>query len=346
MSKYETSTITSCVNAIIRDVEDPTDGIVLDPPYQRNVVWDVEKMSKFIESVILGIVPMPLIFNETPKQKRCMDGKQRITSLYMYKRNNFHVEIGGEYVYHSKIPLEHKNNNKFREMTQKELTNFKRRNIPCINYDNLSYEDEIDIFTRLQYGMVLTSGELMLAIITDDSVNEIFLCFCNDKKDILQKFCNNIERKEHIPIIINIMLMVDKDKLKDFNKKERTKYIKSLNTVQKLRNAIDRVSPLLDNIFSDNLLGHSTIMSSNIHKNIFYTSIYSYYKDYNNDKFKNETFYKRYRSIIIKIAKIYKDTSRTQKTFQEIMLKFTNMYNSLEKKKSKFKKHNNRRKRK
>ena len=52
------------------------------PDYQREFVWDDERQSKFIESLLLGL-PIPLIFVAEGSDGRLeiVDGSQRIRTL-------------------------------------------------------------------------------------------------------------------------------------------------------------------------------------------------------------------------------------------------------------------------
>ena len=67
------------------------------PNYQREFVWekDIEKMSKFIESVILDL-PIPYLFfadNDSEAAKlEIIDGSQRIRTLESFKSNKFTLE--------------------------------------------------------------------------------------------------------------------------------------------------------------------------------------------------------------------------------------------------------------
>jgi uncharacterized protein with ParB-like and HNH nuclease domain len=59
--------------------------IILAPDFQREVVWDVKKMSRFIETVLIGVPVPPLYFNETIDSKFVViDGLQRISSLLYF----------------------------------------------------------------------------------------------------------------------------------------------------------------------------------------------------------------------------------------------------------------------
>ncbi len=63
------------------------------PPYQRNFVWekDIEKMSKFIESLLLDL-PIPYLFfadDLNSGKLEIVDGSQRIRTINKFKLNEF-----------------------------------------------------------------------------------------------------------------------------------------------------------------------------------------------------------------------------------------------------------------
>ncbi len=64
--------------------------LITDPDFQRNVVWDLEKQSRFIESVILNFPLPPLYLNQTREGKFIIvDGLQRITALHRFVKDEF-----------------------------------------------------------------------------------------------------------------------------------------------------------------------------------------------------------------------------------------------------------------
>lgn len=62
------------------------------PDYQREFVWDDERQSKFIESLLLGL-PIPLIFVAEGSDGRLeiVDGSQRIRTLAAFINNNLTI---------------------------------------------------------------------------------------------------------------------------------------------------------------------------------------------------------------------------------------------------------------
>ena len=74
-------------------------GDIYVPDYQRDFVWELDRRSKFIESVILGL-PIPFIFVadviDTDAEKEgdleIVDGAQRIGTLSRFMKNEFPLQ--------------------------------------------------------------------------------------------------------------------------------------------------------------------------------------------------------------------------------------------------------------
>lgn len=60
------------------------------PAFQRNFVWDIQKSSKLIESLIIGL-PIPQIFLYEKERNvfSIIDGQQRLLSLYFFYKGRF-----------------------------------------------------------------------------------------------------------------------------------------------------------------------------------------------------------------------------------------------------------------
>ncbi|MBD2040117.1 DUF262 domain-containing protein [Microcoleus sp. FACHB-672] len=67
-----------------------SDKLIIDPDFQRNVVWELDKKSKFIESVILNFPLPPWYLNQTKEGKLIIvDGLQRTTALHEFVNDQF-----------------------------------------------------------------------------------------------------------------------------------------------------------------------------------------------------------------------------------------------------------------
>lgn len=75
--------------------------INLSPDFQRNIVWDIGKASKLIESCMLDIpIPMVYLAEEQDGSKSVIDGQQRLTALLSF--------IDGKFPLHEDSPEKQK----------------------------------------------------------------------------------------------------------------------------------------------------------------------------------------------------------------------------------------------
>ena len=65
------------------------------PYYQRNYVWDTEKQTYFIESVLIGTEVPPLIFYEKSDGFEVIDGRQRFETLLRFQSNQLQLSAKG-----------------------------------------------------------------------------------------------------------------------------------------------------------------------------------------------------------------------------------------------------------
>jgi hypothetical protein len=122
--------------------------LVLNPVYQRRYVWDDDKASKLIESLLIN-VPIPVIYlaEESDGTRSTIDGQQRLRSIYRFAKNEFPIS-GAEVL--SEI-----NGKRFFELTQREQRLINKRAIRAIVIGDESHPDiRFDVFERLNTGSV------------------------------------------------------------------------------------------------------------------------------------------------------------------------------------------------
>lgn len=75
-----------------------TKRLKLSPDYQRNVIWQRDKQTAFIESLYMGIIVPPIYVVEIPgadllddSTYEVVDGKQRLTTIERYLTNSFQL---------------------------------------------------------------------------------------------------------------------------------------------------------------------------------------------------------------------------------------------------------------
>ena len=69
--------------------------ITYDPYYQRNYVWDKQKATYFIESILLGTEIPPLIFYNSAGRIEVIDGRQRFQSIDRFMSGKFELVRSG-----------------------------------------------------------------------------------------------------------------------------------------------------------------------------------------------------------------------------------------------------------
>lgn len=281
-SKLETQTVSTLITRL-ENKED--EKIILDPQYQRNIVWKVNDMCYFLNSIYCGIIPSNILFNvDANGNYVCMDGKQRLTSLLLFKQNKIfitaNIDDNNIYIYYNTIPEKFVTNESYRIMTPLERNKFNQTPIPVITYTDLSYSDQTDVFHRIQHGKVLSAGEILLSLFSDDKNGLFFSKFCDNKNVVINL---DTSRKDHVIEVINIMYITRKLNIfKKPSKSQREKYIKDF-TRTNLPKETERVSKLIDIFYSDKLMNHCTIHKKDINIDLKYLTCKLVY-----DLFKNK----------------------------------------------------------
>lgn len=146
------------------------------PYYQRNYVWDIEKRTFFIESVILGTEIPPIILFKTATETEVIDGRQRFETLRKFKENDFSLSQSGL----MSLPALAKSNFNKLDDNAKEI--FWNSNIRIFEFEIITQvspqvEDKIkkEIFRRYNTGITpLTFEEVDNAKYDDDNLSERF----------------------------------------------------------------------------------------------------------------------------------------------------------------------------
>src|SRR5579862_9131054 len=146
------------------------DLIDLEPSYQREVVWTQDRQRGLINSMNESFYIPPLIFNvenrtvgpnqgDTQNVRVCVDGKQRLSSILKFVKGL--------------VPCEDKDGarwwwNRVGGRNRKILGNdfknqFLAKELFCVEYINLTFKQQEDLFARVQKGMILTEAEKLKA---------------------------------------------------------------------------------------------------------------------------------------------------------------------------------------
>ncbi len=130
---------------------------VLDPDFQRGFVWDREKQSRLIESILLRI-PLPVFYVAEDKQGRLIvvDGRQRLTTLQRFLTNELSLHLEDREEIHGK---------KFNDLDIRLQNRVEDCQLHFYIIDRTVPERaRLDIFERVNGGEKLTRQQMRNAI--------------------------------------------------------------------------------------------------------------------------------------------------------------------------------------
>lgn len=150
------------------------------PPYQRNYVWDGEKATYFLESILIGTEIPPLIFFRSKKGVEIIDGRQRYETILRFLRGELRLNKAGL----KKLDVLNIDKKTFSSLPDQLRNDFLDTKLRVIefsfaSYDGLTQLDEDlvkqEIFKRYNSGITpLKSIEIDKAIYFDDDLNQFF----------------------------------------------------------------------------------------------------------------------------------------------------------------------------
>jgi hypothetical protein len=233
--KYKSHNKTKDLETIV--AEYGNDKIDLNPIYQRDVVWNVNKMKGFINSCYRGIIPSPIMISSTDEKDICVDGKQRITTLIKFYNNDFSFKFDeddkDEYFY-SEIHEDYSEKDNYHVLTDKDRKRIDKLCMNILEYDNLEYVDQVQIFYRIQQGVSLKAGEKIIAMFHEHKLAAQFSSKSKEFEDILSKYYKT-ERNDHILFLTNVMFMIHENKCVKATESQRRMFLKKLDSIKFLK---------------------------------------------------------------------------------------------------------------
>lgn len=150
------------------------------PPYQRNYVWDDEKATYFIESILLGTEIPPLIYFRNRHGAEVVDGRQRYETILRFIESNFKLKKNGL----QKLDNIEIANKTFKDLSKKLQDLFWDTKLRIIEFSfhspNLVSEEmeelvKREIFKRYNSGITpLKPTEIDNAVYIDHDLNSFF----------------------------------------------------------------------------------------------------------------------------------------------------------------------------
>lgn len=132
----------------------------LEPPFQRQKVWSEKKQQYFIDTVIRGWGIPKMYFLRLSKKNAptnlyaCIDGKQRMTSIYNFLEGNLTLNKEFTSSYAGK---------KYADLPEKVQNLFDDYKINIEEATDATDDEISELFKRLQGGVSLNSGEKLMA---------------------------------------------------------------------------------------------------------------------------------------------------------------------------------------
>jgi len=139
------------VHDVMRRIEQGS--FVMDPDFQREFIWDIDKQSKLIESVLMRI-PLPVFYLAEDSDGRMVvvDGLQRLSTFSHYIKNGFRLRLTNQ---------QELNWKKFEDLSPKLQNRIEDCNLVLYIVDaKVPERARLDIFDRVNSGVPLTRQQM------------------------------------------------------------------------------------------------------------------------------------------------------------------------------------------
>lgn len=139
------------VHDVVRRVDQGS--FVMDPDFQRAFIWDDDKQSKLVESVLMRI-PLPVFYLAEDTQGRMIvvDGLQRLSTFARYIKNDLQLKLPNQPELHKK---------RFKDLSAKLQNRIEDCNLVLYVVDaKVPERARLDIFERVNSGVPLTRQQM------------------------------------------------------------------------------------------------------------------------------------------------------------------------------------------
>lgn len=200
--------------------------IKVDNEIQRGLVWSKDIKTKFIESIILGY-PIPPIYARRivgeKKEYDLLDGKQRLTTLVGFLNDEWELSKLPEVTYYDEEldsdVTEDISNMKFSELPDQLRHDIETSTLNVIYFDNLTKEEEVEMFKRLNNGKPLSPKSRALAScinigeLMDIGSHKVLCGYEDEDGNTVKGMLSDkaIENKNHAVIVMKIWSMLFKE---------------------------------------------------------------------------------------------------------------------------------------
>lgn len=192
--KLKIDNITKKISTIFQN-ERYKNKIDYQPYFQRNYVWDDEKATYFIESILLGTDIPPLVFFDSKNKIEVIDGRQRFETIERFLSDKFALKSNGLHALKSLAGKKYSQLDDYVEIfeeTRIRILQFSVVNEPKLDPEK---EDKIkkEIFRRYNSGITsLTKEEIDRADYIDDKFTILIKDKLCNNEEFYQLLCNTI----------------------------------------------------------------------------------------------------------------------------------------------------------
>lgn len=225
---------------------------ILQPDFQRKLVWNADHKEKFIQTILLGF-PFPEIYiadgemnlDEMRKETLIVDGQQRLDTIYHY--------ITGE------IDLKYRTIKKYEELTKEEKEEFLNYNVIVRDLKNATREEVKEIFKRINsVSYALNSMEINNALYNGEFIETAKrICKLKSMENINIFGDTAVSRMRDIEFILVIMTTIElgtyftgNKEVEEFIKRYDDEYPGKTNMVSRLDMIFDYINDLNVNVDS------------------------------------------------------------------------------------------------
>ncbi len=185
------------------------------PYFQRNYVWDDEKATYFIESILLGTEIPPLVFFQTKDKNEIIDGRQRYETIERFLNDRFSLKEEGL------RSLKILTGKKYNQLDSKTKDLFEDTRIRILQYSVVDEpkleegkEDKIkkEIFRRYNSGISpLQKEEIERAAYINDHLSNMFCDKIYGDDELFEFLCRVVlpkskikaQKRDKINILVN-----------------------------------------------------------------------------------------------------------------------------------------------
>lgn len=236
------------VKSIVDETLDAAYKVELHPQYQRELIWTSYDQSCYIDSILEGYAPSTIVFSKDRKTgvKTCIDGQHRITSLINFTKNKIPVYHKDRKYYYKQVPDDEEEEAEV--LPPLLVSEFNRAYLNITEYADLTYEQQKDLFNRIQNG------------IKGNKAPEPKLIDFDKFREKYATTLNRYKVQDLDKIILCLMLSNSWTSIKSDDIINRT--IKSIDQKTYIKTAL-----FISNLFSDKVLGmisQQTVLDINI----------------------------------------------------------------------------------